>query len=246
MTLRVPLIRVEGKSFSERPPLTMTPERFAAGAQLEREARDRAARDAEVAFGFEPSLYFYAGVAHPSFGDIVLAYHPETSTQLPGSMSTFDTGGMYLGHIHGRGLVTADERAAYVKCDICTLDGWRQRASTWISDNFESVDDYIDPGGRPKCNDPTDRLGHQDNEKRAWTVEVRLYVDRDIFEDLAFILVRQEFLQRALQASQSSSADNERLLRLVSQGTLIQTGTHPCGAAIEHVRTYIQASQRGA
>lgn len=44
----------------------MTPKRFAAGATLERGARDQVAREAEAAFDFQPSLYFFAGVAHPS------------------------------------------------------------------------------------------------------------------------------------------------------------------------------------
>src|SRR5690606_32136155 len=133
------------------------------------------------------SLYFFAGVAHPSFGGVVLAYNPEISTTLAGSVSTFDTGGMFLGLIHGNGLSTEDDRVAYVSRDCCALDAWRVRATRWIEDNFDSLDSYIDPGGRPRCDDD-DRLGHPHNERRAWTVEVRLYVDRDIFENLAFIV----------------------------------------------------------
>ena len=92
MMLRVPLIRVEGKRYSVNTHLTMTPARFALAAPLEREARDQVARAAERAFGLEPSLYFFAGIAHPAFGDVVLAYHPEPSTTFGGSATTFDTG----------------------------------------------------------------------------------------------------------------------------------------------------------
>jgi hypothetical protein len=242
MTLRVPLIRVEGKRYSVCPHLTMTPARFAAAVPLEREARDQVARDAEREFGMEPSLYFFAGIAHPDFGDVVLAYHPEPSTTLGGGATTFDTGGMYLGRIKGRGLATAADRRAYVAGDRCALDAWRVRASRWIDDHFASVDAYLEPDGRPSACDPHDRMGHIENERRAWAFEVRLHEDRGLFEDLAFAVVSQEFLQRALEESLSSPPDNERLLELLDARRIVQVAlpdTDPCEEAVTHIKAYV-------
>ena len=132
--LRVPLVRVEGKRYRVRPDLTMTPARFAVAATLEREARDQVARDAEREFGFDPSLHFFAGIAHPSFGNVVLGYHPEFSTSAPGSAT--------------------------------------------------------------------------------WAVEVRLYQDREPFEDLAFAVVRQDFLQDALASAERALNDAIRALEI--------------------------------
>lgn len=241
--LRVPLIRVEGKRYSVHPHLTMTPARFVSGAPLEREARDQVARDAERAFGFEPSLYFFAGIAHPAFGDVVLAYHPEPSTTLAGSATTFDTGGMYLGLIKGRGLSTDTEREAYVAADCCRLDSWRAWASSWIEKHFDSTDTYLDPGGRPRSTDPDDRLGHPDNERRAWAFEVRLHEDRALFDDLAFVVMGQDFLQRALELSLTSPTDNARLLALLGARRIVQVpvpATGPCEEAVAHIQSYVQ------
>lgn len=244
--LRVPLVRVEGKGYSINPHLSLTPARFAAAERLEREARDQVARDAEAAFGLEASLYFYAGVAHPDFGDVVLAYHPEASAAWSGSATTFDTGGMYLGLIKGRGLSTPPDRKAYVDADRCDLDAWRARTSIWVEEQFASIDDYLEPGRRPASTDPEDRLGHPDNERRAWTVEVRMYADRDIFEDLAFAIVGQEFLQQALASSDSSPLHKERLLRLIADRRILYVempGRHPCAHAVAHIKSYIEASK---
>jgi hypothetical protein len=247
MTLRVPLIRVEGKRYSVCPHLTMTPARFAAAAPLECEARDQAARQAEHAFGFQPSLYFFAGIAHPDFGDVVLAYHPEPSTTLDGSSTTFDTGGMHLGLIKGHGLSTPADRKAYLDEDLCALDAWRARASNWIEEHFDSIDVYLEPDGRPNHTDPDDRLGHAENERRAWAVEVRLHGDRGLFDDLAFAVVSQEFLQRALEMSLSTPTDNERLLELLDARRIVQVAlpdTDPCEEAVMRIKSYV-ATQGG-
>jgi hypothetical protein len=241
--LRVPLIRVEGKRYSVRPHLMMTPARFASAAPLEREARDEVARAAERAFGLEPSLYFFAGIAHPAFGDVVLAYHPESSTMLAGSATTFDTGGMYLGLIKGRELSTNAEREAYVAADRCTLDAWRTRASSWIDEHFDSTDTYLEPNGRPSSAEPDDRLGHPDNERRAWAFEVRLHEDRALFDDLAFAVVGQEFLQRALEMSLTSPTDNARLLALLGDRRIVQVSvpsTGPCEEAVAYIQSYVE------
>jgi hypothetical protein len=246
--LRVPLIRVEGKRYAVHPHLTMTPARFAAAAPLEREARDQAARDAEREFDFEPSLYFFAGIAHPAFGDVVLAYHPEPSTALAGSATTFDTGGMHLGLIRGRNLSTSEERKAFVAADRCTLDAWRLRASNWIEEHFDSVDTYLEPDGRPISSDPDERLGHPDNERRAWAFEVRLHEDRALFEDLAFAVVGQDFLQRALEASLTSPAANAQLLALLGDRRLVQVSvpaTSPCEEAVTYIQAYVEPEGRG-
>jgi hypothetical protein len=246
--LRVPLIRVEGKRYAVHPHLTMTPDRFASAAPLEREARDQVAREAEREFDFEPSLYFYAGIAHPAFGDVVLAYHPEPSTTLAGSATTFDTGGMYLGLIKGRSLSTTAERRAFVDADRCALDTWRARASDWIEEHFDAIDTYLEPDGRPRSTEPDDRLGHPDNERRAWAFEVRLHEDRALFEDLAFAVVGQDFLQRALEVSLTSPIANARLLTLLGDQRLVQVSvpaTGPCEEAVTYIQAYVETAGRG-
>lgn len=223
MVRRIPLVRVEGKTYALRPDLTMTPARFAVAASLEREARDQEARDAESEFGFAPSLYFYAGVAHPAFGDVVLVFDPEASVTLPGTASTFDTGGMHLGLIKGKGLDTPEGRRSFVVDDCCDLVDWRQRADAWIG-QFASLDSYL-RGDRACIDDKTGRLQHSANERRAWCFEVRVYGDRGVFEDLAFAVVRQEFWQLALDESSATPEAKAHLLSLQRSGKV-----HTCDA----------------
>lgn len=181
----------------------------------------------------------YGILAHPNFGDIVLAYHPDWSESLEGSATTFDTGGMYLGHIRGRGLDSEAKRRRYVNEDLCDLGSWRARADSWVREEFAVPDDYLDPQGRPASTDPDDRLGHTENERRSWAFEVRLYCDWPIFNELAFALVRQDFLQQALGSVDGDA--HRRLLDLIAERRLRQTEPEfadPCVGAVPMIKEY--------
>ena len=89
--LRVPILRAEGKVFAEGYPTLGATELVHAPVLL-RESRSDSARAAEASFGFEPSLYFYVGFSHPSFGDVVLVYEPEYA--LAGTLT--DTLGVFV------------------------------------------------------------------------------------------------------------------------------------------------------
>lgn len=154
VTLRVPLVRVEGMRFKFHPELTLTPERFAGAADLQCEARDDVARKAELEYGFDASLYFFAGVAHPDFGDVVLAYDPERSSSLEGSATTFDTGGMFLGKIKGHSLSTPEARRGFVESDCHGLQDWRHRTNEWIDLYFDAAESYVDGIPKPDANEP--------------------------------------------------------------------------------------------
>jgi hypothetical protein len=241
MPHRVPLVRVEGKTFAVRPELSMTPARFGMAAMLEREARDHVARDAEQEYGFVASLYFFAGVAHPAFGDVVLAYDPEPSERLEGGATTFDTGGMYLGKIKGNAFATPKLRKKFVKQDCCTLAQWRARVDEWIDAHFETPDHYVDGFPDANADDPSGRIGHPENERRAWTCEVRLGRDQPLLDNLAFAVVRREFWQDALHTAQHSSARYERLLDLQEQGRIhvVDLSSDSCTSASSWIKRYI-------
>ena len=240
MLLAIPPVRVEGKAYRVRGDLTMTAERFGTGPWLDREARDEAARQAEAFFGFEASLYFYAGIAHPDFGDVVFVYEPECFEGRAGTATTFDSGGMYLGFIKGVGLEDTERRRHYVKRDSCELAEWRDRAHAWVRGQFATVKDYLRPDGRPFSADPKDRLGHPENERRAWAFEIRLYSNWRSFERLRFAIVRQDFLQRALAAAGPALQDS--LLTMIDEGRLHSLGpphNHPCSEAVHLIESFV-------
>jgi hypothetical protein len=242
---RVPLVRVEGKKYVVRPDLSMTAERFAQGERLDPEARDQIARDAEDAYALGDSLYFYAGYASPGFGDVALAYEPELSDGLAGNASTFDTGGMFKGYIHGSGLTTPAERAEHVKDDLCELDQWRPRFDAWVAEHFPDVAAYLGDT-KPVGPDPSGRLQHPSNTRHAWTFEVRLHAGVELFERLAFAIVRQDFLQQALAHAAASEPWLDRLLDLVNAGRLAPSDPdEPCAMATRRSIAYAAAAAAG-
>lgn len=228
MSGRVPLVRVEGKIYNLHPNLSLTEERFAQAAPLDRDARDQIARDAERRYGLGACLYFYAGYACPEFGTVVLAYHPTLADGRSGNASSFDTGGMFKGYIQGTALNTEADRDALVAADLCALGLWETRLTDWVSTHFSSLDDYLN-NERPRMDDPSGRLLHPRNDRRAWTFEVRLHDDVPLFDHLAFAIVKQPYFQSALShALRASPADHDRLLDLVHRGLLRVTPDDPC------------------
>lgn len=232
--VRVPLVRVEGKTYTVRPDLSMTPARFAQAEPLDPEARDQIARDTEAAYGLGECLYFYAGFACPDFGDVVLVYEPELSDGHPGNASSFDTGGMFKRYIQGSGLTTDAERAAHAAADLVPLASWRTRLDAWLTEHFPDVIAYLDDT-RPFGADPSGRLSHPANDRRAWTLEVRLWDEVALFELLAFAVVRQDFLLAALAQAGAGSL-RDRLLDLLGADRLVASGPlEPCAVATSRI-----------
>jgi hypothetical protein len=240
MSSKVPLVRVEGKTYTVHPNLTMTAARFATAADLERDARDQTARDAEARYGLGACLYFYAGYACPSFGTVVLGYHPTLADGRNGNASSFDTGGMFAAKIEGAGLSTDIERDAHVALDLCDLVDWQTRLDTWVVTRFNALDEYLD-GTRPHTDDATGRLHHPANDRRAWTYEVRLHHDVPLFDHLAFAIVTQDFLQDALARALGIAANADRLTTLIGEGRLEGVGPldpAPCVRALSQIAAY--------
>lgn len=178
---RIPLLRTEGKSFDEGYP-TLGPAEFAAVTPLLVESRSDKARAAERALGLGDCLYFYAGYAHPGFGDAVLVYEPEWSDAESGSATPFDTGGFHLGYLKVEGVTSETEKKAYVALQRCELSVWRSRLDAYLTKYFASPAAYV-RGERPVEDDPTHRL-RDARERRAWTWEIRVHGDHDLLDQL--------------------------------------------------------------
>lgn len=246
MTVHVPLVRVEGKTFVLYPNLSLTPSRFAEGAPLERDARDQTARDAETRYGLGDCLYFYAGYACPDFGDVVLAYAPSIARGRQGNATSFDTGGMFKRRIHGAGLTSDAERDSHVRQDWCDLAQWETRFEQWIHTYFSSVEDYLS-GTRPLHDDPSGRLLHATNDRRAWTFEVRLHEDLPLFDDMAFCMVLPDFFQDALHAALPlPTHDHDRLVDLKHRGVVRLAVVDPCAEAATHILAHAKAAVAAA
>jgi len=138
-------------------------------------------------FGLPRSAYFYAGRAHPSFGNVALAFAADCETGHTGSATPFDTGGL----LHPRrpirlGLVPADgdaERAQYGKDSEIPLDRWRDVFAHVLAAYFDRASDYW--AGRPKPLDP-EGLYELNDDWRAWTFEVRFSQGQSIAARVAW------------------------------------------------------------
>lgn len=178
---RVPLLRAEGKVFLEGYP-TLRPAELVTDALLRRESRSDRTRDAEASFGFAPSLYFYVGYSHPSFGEAVLIYEPESFDLDQGGATPFDSGGFHLDYILVRDVTSARAKRAYVEQHDVPSQVWRRHFLRYLAEHFESATAYV-KGQRPKKDDRSHRL-RDGTDRRAWTWELRLHRDHPVMDHL--------------------------------------------------------------
>ena len=179
-------------------------------------------REAEEAFGLPPSRYFYAGRAHPDFGDCALVYKPSIESGRTGSVSPFDTGGVYWGYIHPFcGPDEADRRdraRALVAQTSVDLGVWRADFDAFLAAAFEAPSGYFDappsqqspwgPGDLPAW-DPRNHA-NPTREWRAWTWEVRLYQEHAVelhLEGWGCLEAVQKLLDEALTSGAVSPFD---------------------------------------
>lgn len=133
-------------------------------------------RQAEDALGLARSVYFYAGRAHPSFGNIAMVFGADCQQDRNGSATPFDTGGFVwqpTPHVKVR-LEPNDElteRVRYCRHSELTLDQWRDAFARVLAAYFDRLEDYWT--GRPARLDP-DGLYELNDDWRCWTFEIRL------------------------------------------------------------------------
>lgn len=144
-------------------------------------------RQAELALGVKPSVYFYAGRACPSFGDAAFAFPPGIEVTRSGAVTPFDTGGMVSDKKHVRvNLSPTDgqiERRQYCLESQLDLATWRAALAEFLAAYFDQdVDYWLEPPRHP------DQCGrHRLNlDWRAWTFEVRLESSPSIHERVAW------------------------------------------------------------
>jgi hypothetical protein len=234
----IALIRSEGKEFADGP--TLSPERFVRLPPLARASKTPATRIVEADFSLGDCLYFYAGHACPDFGDVVLVYDGEMADADSGGATPFDTGGLHAGHVHysnPRGPATA---AGYCKAHTCTLSTWRVRADAYIASHFSSASAYVS-GHTPITDDPTGRLLHRDNSRRAWTWEIRVHRDHDLEQDLRAIWMSADYYEAVRQLTLENPVRSVGCRSLLADGTIrgVAAAASPHLAAEQEVAGWV-------
>jgi hypothetical protein len=162
-------------------------------------------RRAESLLGLSPSVYFYAGRAHPSFGWVALAFAAGCETGHTGSATPFDTGGLVHPDPKTRIKLRLDpadgeaERVEYGRTSEIHLAQWRDVFSRVLAAHFASELDYW--MGRPQPFDP-EGLYELNSDWRAWTFEIRFHEGQPIHDRAAWCADEptMELLRRRLDS----------------------------------------------
>lgn len=144
----------------------------------------------------EGALYFHGGRPHPDYGNavIVLDGLPEGT---PMEVTPFGLGGMLCTKTHAGphtcvAPVAHDdevEQVDFTARSTWLADPWRARAAEYIGLYFGATPErYFFPGdqGRPKRPDPAGIfMDDRTSDWRAWTLEVRVLAEVNLFDALA-------------------------------------------------------------
>lgn len=144
-------------------------------------------RNAEDLLGFKRSVYFYAGRAHPKFGNVALAFGPDCEKNHNGSATPFDSGGLVHPNRFIKVRLDSDDvnrLIEYGKESVLLLSEWRDRFGMILAAYFGEEVDYWPPG-KPNPHDP-EGLYELNVDWRAWTFEVRFYEGQSIFDRSAW------------------------------------------------------------
>lgn len=155
---------------------------------------DSTSREVERLCELEPSKYYFASIAVPDFGPIVLVYSPEVEVDSDGSASPFDTGGTLVGRcLPFENIADDEERRERVRQLITEtstpLDEWRAALQNYLRRYYTDPQDYVN--GAPPDSVPHDapddlpaQFSQRPGDRRSYTWEVRLYEERRIDEYL--------------------------------------------------------------
>lgn len=215
---------------------TLGPTEFVSPSVLLRESRSDRTRAAEASFGFQPSLYFYVGFSHPSFGDAVLVYEPETFDIDQGGATPFDSGGFHLDHIIVARVTSTAAKRAYVERHDVPLGAWREYFAQYVAEHFQSAKAYVQ-GQRPTKDDPTHRL-RDGTDQRAWTWELRLHRDHPVFDGLRHAYLSRDYTEEIREHLRTSSTiDLEVWSRRFERGIIrdVEHGRSPHRVAIDEI-----------
>jgi len=144
-------------------------------------------KNAEVALGYPPSVYFFAGRACPRFGNVAIAFAPSCEAIHSGSVTPFDSGGMVHPNKYIEVKLQPDaelpSRVQYGKASTILLTEWRAAFAEILAAYFDSDLSYWN--GRPTRLDPEELYG-PDNSYQAWSFEVRFYEPHGIRDLVAW------------------------------------------------------------
>jgi len=175
-------------------------------------------REAEKVLDLPPSIYFFAGHACPSFGNIALVFGADLISK-KGSASPFDSGGL----AHKKIKIPPEfEPPGYFQVHVVRLSAFWRRFFDYVATHFSSIDTYLLQGppqvcgvqGRPArepCNAQQCRHEFRFKEnahRHAWTWELQLHGDHRTELHLERFHTSREVYQR-LESSYKERTDEE-------------------------------------
>lgn len=190
-------------------------------------------RAVEADMNLPPSVYFYSGRAHPRYGDVALAFHPEIERKLVHSATPFDSGGVARDDDRGFRFTLPDgmTRADFARASVVGAD-WRGAFARWLAAYYPSgVAGYWE---RPPERVDPDGLYTATNEWAAWTWEVRFSRGPAVMEAVAWATTDSHLreIRNALAEQWNSPDDVDRLEKFLGR-LLTQTGSYRHNEGIE-------------
>ena len=131
-------------------------------------------RAAEDEFGLGRCVYFYAGKAHPDFGNVAMAFSPDCeASHKNGSATPFDTGGLWHSFITPN--LCSGISKEFCRQALISLSDWRAELARFLAAYFSPLVDYWTGLRVADFHDPEDIFVYGAGDWRRWVFEVRFH-----------------------------------------------------------------------
>jgi hypothetical protein len=131
-------------------------------------------------------VYFYAGRAHPRYGDAAFAYGPKVEAHSKGEAGPFDSGAMFNGSLsHAKSATTTEsERIHLIKSNTRVLGTWRNTFANYLDSYFAGVGlQYLGSTPLPSGGSPVS-ANFSYGAWIAWTWEIRIGNECSVDDEL--------------------------------------------------------------
>jgi hypothetical protein len=149
--------------------------RFAASQTITNEERS---------CGYQNAVYFFLGCAAYPKGNVVFLINKPSVDNADGTFSPFDSGGLSCGALSSVNLTTESERARFLRETSGVLANLSDFSAPYLAAHFTRPSEYPERPQRSLPDfEPYHLLRSTQNDRRAWTIEVRVHGDVPISPD---------------------------------------------------------------
>jgi hypothetical protein len=213
------------------------------------------AKTVEEACGWDPCTYYYAGHAHPYYGDVVFAYGAAIEEGKKGLATPCDSGDLYAGEYHPLRPAEGEtyphpQAVAFLTSHTFPLPQWRGKFARYLQDHFAADWQRYLAEEVPNFAKETTAWGdselparHEENHEKwpAWVWEIKIQERTPMEEGILIWGGATDTIRKLRHLRKEGTKGSHPGPRLSKMNHLAPVEKEDIDSAIQAVENWIQA-----